>query len=389
VWDADGNRFLDFTGNHTSLLLGYGNPRVLRALKEQLERGTCFSGPTQPQLRLADLLCQRVPSFQQVRFTNSGTEATLNAIRAARAFTGRPKLAKVEGGYHGTHDVVEYSTRPDLEQAGAPEHPFPVPAVEGLPRNLEADVVIIPFNEPEVAQARILEQGSELAAVIVEPLLGSIGMVPAVPEYLQALREAATQVGALLIFDEVISFRLAPGGAQELYGVTPDLTCLGKCVGGGMPLGVFGGRAEVMALFDPSQGKPRVAHGGSFNANPMSMVAGIATLEELTPEVYERMNRLGEQLRNRLTGVLQELEFPAQVTGVGSLFGVHFTPQPVRDYRSAATADPELRHRFFLGLFNAGILMDPRGAGCLSAAMTEEQVDAFIQAAREVLHRLR
>lgn len=351
VIDLDGNQLLDFTGNHSSLVHGYHHPAIAAAVRRQLEAGTCFPGPTEPQLRLARLLCERVPSIELVRFTNSGTEASLNVIRAARAFTGRRLIAWAEGAYHGT-----------LDETMSPGHP---------------DAVVLPFADAEAAVRRIEERAGELAAVLVEPVQGSAGMIPASPEYLRRLREVTSRLGILLVFDEVVSFRIAWGGAQEHFGVTPDLTILGKLIGGGLPLGAFGGRKDVMELFDPSRGSPVIPHPGSYNANPMSLAAGVAALELLTPEAIAGLNRNGEALRTRLRETLDESPVAARVTGLGSLFAVHPIP-----------ADPALRHRIFLGLYCEGILMDPRGVGTLSTAIGAEHMDQLIEALRAVLSHL-
>lgn len=388
VIDADGIDRLDFINTMTTMILGHGPEPVLRAVAEQTSKGLAYNAPSRTQVRLAKLLCQRVPSFEQVRFTNSGTEATLNTLRAARAFTGRQRFAKAEGGYHGTHDSVSVSVRVDPESAGDSDNPRPVPASAGLPDNVERDVVIIPFNETDTAR-RILEENREdLAAIIVEPVLGSVGMVPADPEFLEMLRDFTEDNGSLLIFDEVISFRVAPGGAQETYGVTPDLTSLGKIVGGGFPIGAFGGRKEIMDLYDPTKG-PKVSHAGTFNANPVTMVAGAATMELLTPSVYRNLAELTERLRQGIREVCAELETPVQVTGLGSLFGIHFTPWEVRTYRDIAAEDADLRHRMFLGLLNEGILVASNLVGSLSTQITEENIADFCAAFRKVLERNR
>ena len=386
--DVDGNELLDFTGNHSSLVLGYGHPGVLAAVQRQLQKGTCFPGATVPQARLAELLCDRVPSLELVRFTNSGTEAVMNAIRAARAFTGRPMIAKIEGGYNGSWDGVMMSTHPSPEQAGDVSRPSAAPASLGLAPDSADNVVMLPFNEEKAAVQLIEERGEHLAAVIVEPVLGSAGMIPAQQSYLDALREVTERLDILLIFDEVVSFRIAFGGAQTYYNVSPDLTCLGKLIGGGFPLGAFGGRGDVMTMFDPSYGKPRVPHPGSYNANPVSLVSGVSVLESLTPEVIRLLNRRGESLRRQMRAAFDDAALPAQVTGIGSLFAMHLTSQPVKSYRGAMRADADLRHRLFLGLFNEGILIDPRGVGCISAAMGETEIDRFTDTLRSVLRKL-
>ena len=386
--DLDGNKLLDFTGNHTSLVLGYKHPRVLDAVRRQLEKGTVFPGVTVPQVRLAELLCERVPSFERVRFANSGTEAVMNAVRAARAFTGRHKIAKIEGGYNGSWDDVMVSTHPSGEQAGDVVRPVAAPASLGLSPDSTDNVLVLPFNEVEAAAQLIEQQGEHLAAIIVEPVMGSAGMIPAERGYLEMLRELTERFGILLVFDEVITFRVAYGGAQEHYSVTPDLTCLGKLIGGGFPLGAFGGRSDVMAMFDPSHGRPRIPHPGSYNANPISLVAGETTLGLLTGEAIRLLNRRGESLRHQVRMAFEDAGLPAQVTGLGSLFALHLTSQPVKSYRDTMGADADLRHRIFLGLFKEGVLIDPRGVGCASVAIGEAEIDYFVDALRTVLRTL-
>jgi glutamate-1-semialdehyde 2,1-aminomutase len=386
--DLDGNKLLDFTGNHTSLVLGYKHPQVLDAVRRQLEKGTVFPGVTVPQVRLAALLCERAPSLERVRFANSGTEAVMNAVRAARAFTGRRKIAKIEGGYNGSWDDVMVSTHPSGEQAGDVVRPLAAPASLGLSPDSTDNVLVLPFNEVEGAAQLIEQQGEHLAAIIVEPVMGSAGMIPAERGYLEMLRELTERFGILLVFDEVITFRVAYGGAQEHYGVTPDLTCLGKLIGGGFPLGAFGGRSDVMAMFDPSHGRPRIPHPGSYNANPISLVAGETTLGLLTGEAIRLLNRRGESLRQQIRMAFEDAGLPVQVTGLGSLFALHLTSQPVKSYRDTMGADADLRHRIFLGLFKEGVLIDPRGVGCASVAIGEAEIDYFVDALRTVLRTL-
>jgi glutamate-1-semialdehyde 2,1-aminomutase len=343
VTDLDGNVLLDFSGNHSVLIHGYNHPTVMAAVERQLELGTCFAGPTEPQLPLARMLCERIPSVELVRFTNSGTEATLQAIRVARAFTGRRLVARAQAAYHGS-----------LETTMDPSHP---------------DAVVIPFDDADEAARTLEARSRELAAVLVEPVQGSAGMIPAGRDSLERLREVTARLGILLVFDEVVSFRIAWGGAQQHYGVTPDLTVLGKLIGGGFPLGALGGRADVMALFDPSNGPPVVPHPGSYNANPMSLVAGAATLELLTREAIAELNRRGDALRAHLREWFDGTDTRARITGLGSLFAIH-------------PATPELRRRIFLGLYNQGVLIDPRGVGTLSTAIGEPETARFLDALR-------
>jgi glutamate-1-semialdehyde 2,1-aminomutase len=387
VVDLDGNRLLDFTGNHSTLIHGYGHPQVLAAVEQQLHKGTTFPGSSEPQLEFARLLCRRIPSVELIRFTNSGTEATLNAIRAARAFTGRVRIAKVEGGYHGTADDVMVSIQPSEAEAGSRSRPSVMPHSKGLPPEVVGNVAVLPFNDVEGARALIEAQGGELAAVLVEPVLGSAGMIPAERSYLEMLRDVTHRFGIVLIFDEVVSLRIAYGGAQEHFGAEPDLTCFGKLIGGGFPLGAFGGRADIMELFDPSKGRPAVPHPGSHNANPLSMVAGATTFELLTRPVLERLNSMGDGLRQGLQTTFRQAGIPVQVTGLGSLFGLHLTDRPVRSYRDTLGSRTDLRHQIFLGLYNDGILIDPRGVGNISTAIGEDQIQQFLRTLAAVLTR--
>jgi glutamate-1-semialdehyde 2,1-aminomutase len=280
------------------------------------------------------------------------------------------------------------STHPTAAEAGDRSRPRSQPSSLGLAPGTLENVVVIPFNDA-VGAARVIEaEGQRLAAVLVEPVLGSAGMIPAERSYLESLREATRRLGILLIFDEVVSLRVAYGGAEEHFGVVPDLTFLGKLIGGGFPLGAFGGRLDVMALFDPSGGRPKLPHPGSLNANPVSLAAGIATLELLTRDAIDAINRRGESLRGRMRQAFADAGIAAEITGLGSLFGIHLTPHSVRDYRDTLDEDGALRHRIFLGLFNEGVLIDPRGVGTISTAVGEAELDRFIEALRAVLARV-
>ncbi len=388
VVDSDGVDRLDFIGTMTTLVLGHGPKPVLDAVENQMKQGVVYNAPNAHQIRLAKLLCERIPSFDLVRFTNSGTEATLNTIRAARAVTGKSKIAKVEGGYHGSHDQVSVSVRVNPAKAGERSHPNAMAATEGLGEGTLEQVVVIPFNETTIARETLESHKGELAAVIIEPMLGSVGMLPATTEFLTMLREFTAANGIILIFDEVISYRASSGGAQEYYGITPDMTSLGKIIGGGFSIGAFGGSKEIMDLYDPTQtGGPRVAHAGTFNANPVTMLAGAATLEQLTPEVYRKLAEMTEYLRAGILKVGAELETPVQVTGLGSLFGIHFTGEELLGYRDIAAEDAAFRHQVFLGLLNEGILMAANLVGAVSTEIGEAEVDAFTSALRRVLER--
>ena len=388
IFDVDGNRYLDFMINATSLILGHAHPLVVGALQEQVARGTSFSGPTEAQIRLAKILCDRLPSVDTIRFTNSGTEGTLNAIRAARAFTGRYKIAKFEGGYHGAHEYASVSVGPPAEKLD-PDGPTAIPEFPGQPPSVGDDVIVLPYNDLEASERAIRSHKDELACVIMEAVASSFGYLPARLEFLRGIRDITSELGILLVFDEVQSLRVASGGAQELYNVVPDLTALGKIIGGGTPAGAFGGREDIMALFDPSAGGPVIPHAGTFNANPMTMVAGEVTMGQLTPEVYERLDSLGAMLREKLRAVFDELEVAAQVTGVASLFGVHFTSEEVVDYRTVVRSDRDMQKAMFIGLLNEGVLIQTRCAGALNTLSTEADVDALVDAVRRVTQRIR
>jgi glutamate-1-semialdehyde 2,1-aminomutase len=388
VFDVDGNRYLDFMLNATSLVLGHAHPSIAEALGEQAHKGTAFSTPTVAQIRLARLLCDRVPSLETIRFTNSGTEATLMAIRAAWAFTGKSKLAKFEGGYHGAHEHVAVSVKPPsgrLDPAG----PTAIPEYPGQPPAVGRDVVVLPYNDLATCERVLREHRDELGCLIMEPVVSSFGYLPADAEFLRGIRALTEELGIVLVFDEVQSFRVAPAGAQELFGVTPDLTAFGKIIGGGMPVGAFGGRRDIMAQYDPTAaGGARIAHAGTFNANPMTLVAGEAVMLALTPPVYRRLAELGEALRAKLRAAVADVGAPVQVTGIASLFGVHFTPRPIRNYRDVVTGDAEMTRAVFTGLLNEGILLQTSCAGSLGIMTGEAEIDTLVAAFARVLARV-
>ena len=388
IVDVDGNERVDFINNMTTLILGHRHPAVVEALREQLERGVSYPAPTPLVVEWGELMCERVQSLDKIRFVNSGTEATLNAIRAARAFSGKNLLAKCEGAYHGNHDAVQISVTPDVGMAGDAEAPTSVLTTQGMSPRSADEIVIMPYNDLDNAERIIREHSDELAAVIVEPINGQCGMVPAEPEFLDGLRRLTSELGILLIFDEVIAFRASRGGAQEYFGVTPDLTCFGKVIGGGLPVGAFGGREDIMSMWDPSgPGGPQVSHAGTFNGNPMTAAAGVATLRELTVDVYEELEKKGEYLRGKLRDVISEMEAPMGVTGAASLFAIQGTSEQVRDYRSYATNDGELLEMVFMGMMNEGYLLSNRCAGNVSAAHSYEELDGFVDAFERVLKR--
>jgi glutamate-1-semialdehyde 2,1-aminomutase len=355
VTDVDGNAYRDFLGNYTSLILGHAHPSVVAAVEAQVRRGSAFAAPTETEVELAEELRRRVPSIEHVRFTSSGTEATMFAIRAARAFTGRPLIAKLDHSYHGTHDVV---------MAGSP----------GVPDAIGGLIVELPWGDLDGIETGLRGRESELAAIIVEPVQGAGGVRAPAPGFLEGLRALVDRLGALLIFDEIISFRIGPGGAQGRFGVRPDLTTLGKIIAGGYPLAAFGGRADVMAIFDARR-DGAVSHGGTFNGNPVAAAAGLATLGELSAPVYERLDRLGTRLVERLDARIRSDGLDARVVHAGSLFQV-FRGDAGAAFAAGAGRPSEL----YLRLLLDGFLLAPRGMGAIPTVATESDVDDLADA---------
>ena len=386
IWDVDGNEFIDCINNFTSLIHGHAHPSLIEAATRQLSVGSAFGLPTESEIDLAELLVSRLPSVQQVRFANSGTEAVMMALKAARAFTGRPKIAKCEGAYHGSYDYAEVSLDPSPDAWGR-NAPVSVAYAKGTPDNVLADVVTIPFNDTEAAVSLVREHGSELACVMVDPMPNRAGLAPADKAYLNALREITREVGALLVFDEVITFRLGYSGAQGLWGIDPDLTTLGKIVGGGFPVGAIAGRKEVMSVFDPRSGKPALPHGGTFSANPVTMRAGLAAMQLLDEAAFTRLNVIGEAVREGVNEAFRRKGVPGGTVGLGSLLKIHFADRKIRDYRSAYMTEQETKRQavFNLGLLNRGVLAASYGLMALSTPMTDADVDTIVAAASDAL----
>ena len=359
TWDVDGNEYRDFLGNYTSLILGHAHPAVVQAVTAQVQRASAFAAPTEVEVELAEEIRRRLPSVERLRFTNSGTEATMFAIRAARAFTGRDLVARFDSSYHGTHDTV-------------------LPHTAGVPAAISDLVVDLPWADPDGIERALAGRERDLAAVIIEPVQGAGGVRPAAPAFLRTLREMTSEIGAVLIFDEIIAFRIGPNGAQGVFGVTPDLTTLGKIIGGGYALAAFGGRADIMDRFDARR-PGAMSHGGTFNGNPVAAAAGLATLRELTPDRYDRLAELGGRLRTTLADGITAAEIDARVDGIASLFQVFAGP--------SLTGEGELTasQTLFLGLLVDGFHLAPRGMGAIATPVTDDDVDVLADA---VLGRL-
>ncbi|MEF8842415.1 MAG: aspartate aminotransferase family protein [Haloarculaceae archaeon] len=366
---ADGEELLDFLNNYSAAVLGHAPEPVVEAVCERFRRGSGFAAPTREATALARRIVERTPSIDRVRFANSGTEATMNAIRASMAHTGNEVVLKVHGGYHGTHDTALVGVSSD-----GPE--------PGVPREVARRVHTTPYNDPDALTAAFERHGADLACFVVEPVMGHAGMVRATTEYLEAARDLTEDTDTLLVFDEVMTYRLAVGGAQERYGVTPDLTALGKFIGGGLPAGAFGGREDVMSVFDPSS--EGVIHSGTFNANPATMVGGAATLDALDADAIERLNDLGAEARERLADAAENADVRMQVTGDGSFFNVHPTDESVTDHASSAAGAPANR-RLFLEMRNRGVFLAPRGMGNVSTPMGEAEIDRLVETFAEAL----
>lgn len=385
VWDVDGQVFYDCINNFTAMIHGYAQPEMNAAVTDQLALGTAFGAPTLSEIELAELLIERLPAMDQIRFANSGTEGVMMAIKAARAYTNRPKIVKIEGAYHGSYDFAEVSL--DSSPSNWGDMPASTAYAKGTPEGVLNDVLVVPFNDVEALKAVFAAHGETIAGVLIDPMPNRAGLIPARKDYLEALVEIAHGAGALVIFDEVISFRLGYSGAQGLWGIRPDLTALGKIIGGGFPVGAVAGRADVMAVFDPSRGKPALPHGGTFTANPVTMRAGLAAMRALTPEAFAHLDALGKFLRNGVNAALEKVGLPGRCVGLGSLFKVHFTSGPITDYRSVYPGPVEKKRldAFHKGLLNRGVLSASYGLFALSTPMTMEDAGNILQAIEDTL----
>lgn len=378
VHDEDGNEFLDYVCSWGPLILGHAHPQVVEALAKALQRGTSFGAPTELETRLARTIREAVPSVEMVRFTNSGTEAAMSALRLARAFTCRDRVVKFAGCYHGHSDGL-------LVKAGSGATTLGLPDSPGVPSAYAQNTLVAPFNDLQAVE-QLLDRHRDIAAVIVEPVAANMGVVPPQAGFLQGLRDLTQASGALLIFDEVITgFRVAYGGAQELYGVTPDLTCLGKIIGGGLPVGAYGGRADVMGLVAPAG---PVYQAGTLSGNPLAMTAGIETLSVLRePNAYAELDEKARRLREGIDAAVRASSTAVHVSRIGSLLTVFFSPQPVVDYESARLADTTQFGEFFQRLLAEGIYWPPSQfeAAFLSLAHSTSDIDFTVAAISKAL----
>jgi glutamate-1-semialdehyde 2,1-aminomutase len=391
VWDVDGNELIDYVGTWGPAILGHAHPKIISAVKAAATDGTSFGIPNPFEVKMAKLICELVPSIRKVRMTNSGTEACMSAIRLARGFTKRDKIIKFDGCYHGHVDSL-------LVKAGSGALTFGNPDSAGIPAAFTQHTIVLPFNDVDAVKACFVANKNQIAGIIVEPVPGNAGLYLPKPGYLEFLREITKRNGALLIFDEVMTgFRLARGGAQERFGISPDLTCLGKIIGGGLPVGAFGGRAEIMDLIAPLG---PVYQAGTLSGNPLAMAAGIAALEELNSKSgkrkaesgnkYALLDKLGEQLAAGMRDAAKSAKIPVQFNSCGSMFCSYFTNGPVHNLAEAMKSDRERFKKFFHGMLDEGIYFAPSQfeAGFISTAHGKSDIDGTVKSAAKVLRRL-
>jgi glutamate-1-semialdehyde 2,1-aminomutase len=382
IYDVEGRSYIDYVGSWGPMIVGHAHPRVLDALRDALSRGTSFGAPTTLETELARMVIDAVPSIEMVRMVNSGTEATMSAIRVARGFTGRDKIIKFEGCYHGHADGL-------LVKAGSGATTLGVPTSPGVPADYARNTITAPFNDLDAVRNIVEQEGEQIAGIIVEPLPGNMGVIPPKPGFLEGLRELCTEQGMVLVFDEVMSgFRVAYGGAQERFGVTPDLTTLGKVIGGGLPVGAYGGRKEFMERVSPSG---PIYQAGTLSGNPLAMTAGIETLKILSePGTYEALEKKSEALCSGIEKAFEETGIPACHTRVGAMFCSFFSEEAVTDYAAAARCDTERFGRYFHEMLRHGVNLAPSQfeAAFLSLAHSTEDIDATVASCRKSLKAL-
>ena len=382
LYDVDGNQYIDYVGSWGPLIFGHAHPRVVEAITAAAQRGASYGAPTEAETRLAELVIEAVPSIELVRFVNSGTEATMSALRVARAYTGREKIIKFAGGYHGHADMLLVAAGSGALTLGAPDSP-------GVPAGATAQTLVVAYNDLAATRAAFERYPDEIAAIIVEPVAGNMGCVPPAPGFLQGLRDLTAQYGAVLIFDEVMTgFRVAHGGAQALYSIQPDMTCLGKIVGGGLPAAAYGGRREIMSLVSPSG---PVYQAGTLSGNPLAMAAGTAQLEMLKqPGVYERLDALTTALAEGIGAAAREAGVAVYQTRVGSMFTTFFTAEPVVDEATAKRADTKAFGALFGALLDQGVYIAPSQfeAGFVSLAHSDDDIARTLAAAQVAMRQV-
>ncbi|TMU85722.1 glutamate-1-semialdehyde-2,1-aminomutase [Bacillus sp. BHET2] len=381
IYDIDGNEYIDYVLSWGPLILGHSNDRVVEAIKKVAENGTSFGAPTEIENKLAKLVIDRVPSIEVVRMVSSGTEATMSALRLARGYTGRNKILKFEGCYHGHGDSLLIKAGSGVATLGLPDSP-------GVPEGVAKNTITVPYNDLESIRYAFEQFGDDIAAIIVEPVAGNMGVVPPQPGFLEGLREITENHGSLLIFDEVMTgFRVGYGCAQGYYNVTPDLTCLGKVIGGGLPVGAYGGKAEIMERIAPSG---PIYQAGTLSGNPLAMTAGYETLSQLTPETYEEFAQKADQLEEGLKKAAEKHNIPHRINRAGSMVGIFFTNEEVTNYEGAKSSDLEMFADYYREMANEGVFLPPsQFEGLfLSTAHTAEDIEKTLQAADKAFEKI-
>ncbi|RHW40656.1 glutamate-1-semialdehyde-2,1-aminomutase [Neobacillus notoginsengisoli] len=382
IYDIDGNEYIDYVLSWGPLILGHTNDRVVEAIKKVAELGTSFGAPTLMENELAKLVIDRVPSIEVIRMVSSGTEATMSALRLARGYTSRNKILKFEGCYHGHGDSLLIKAGSGVATLGLPDSP-------GVPEGIAKNTITVPYNDLDSVRYAFKEFGEDIAGVIVEPVAGNMGVVPPLPGFLEGLREITSEYGALLIFDEVMTgFRVDYNCAQGYFGVTPDLTCLGKVIGGGLPVGAYGGRAEIMEQIAPSG---PIYQAGTLSGNPLAMTAGYETLSQLTPEIYVEFNRKADMLEKGLKEAAEKYEIPHCINRAGSMVGIFFTNEEVTNYERAKTSNLEFFAKYYREMANQGVFLPPsQFEGLfLATAHTDEDIEKTIKAAETAFSKLK
>lgn len=395
IIDIEGKRRIDFANNMAALIHGHAAPAVVAAVTEQLQLGTGYTMATEVEVQYAEYLCDRVPSFDKIRFVNSGTEAVMCALKAARAYTGRPKIAKVEGAYHGLYDYAEISQTSQPANWGNAERPESVPVTYGTPSSAVADVVVIPFNDIDRAIAILDDHAKDLACVLIDLVPHRVGLIPASPAFVAGLREWTRKNNVLFVLDEVITLRCRFGGAQEMFDLAPDLTAMGKLIGGGFPVGALAGRDDVMSVMDPRIEPVLFPHSGTFSANPITMVAGWTAMKAFDRAAVSRLNELGDLARARLNEVIKIAGATACVTGAGSMFRIHMKETPPANYREAyvSSIEKSMRQTFLDHMLENGVVLINTCTGMLSTPMTSAEIDVLAEVAlegfRKIKHKVR
>lgn len=383
--DVDGNRYLDLNNNFTTLIHGNAFPPIVEALERQVRLGTCFANPTEHEIALAELLCDRIPTMDRIRFVNTGTEAVMFAIKAARAFTKRTKVAKLEGAYHGAYDWAEISLNSNPDNWG--NLPASVPTSTGTPQTVLDEVVAVPINDVETTISLLASHADELSCLLIDPVPMRAGLIPLEQAYITAIRDFTREHGILLISDEVLNFRQGYNGAAARFGFEPDLTTLGKIIGGGLPIGAIGGPANIMQVFDSTQGNALLPQGGTFSANPLSMVAGLVSMQALDAETFSHLERLGSDLRKGFEGVFAKNDMPFCATQSGSFLHLHARPTPPRSYREGfkTPIEADLFRHLSRALLERGVNVRGGSFIALSSIMNQEHLDLILSAFADAL----